>query len=84
MMQIKLKATGVVGDGLPEAAASLGAEITAAEGATPESVLAAYGIDSTEGFLVMINEEVVVPSEMTTRRLNDGDHLTILPPLRGG
>lgn len=83
-MQIKLKATGVVGDGLPEAASSTGAVLTAAEGATPASVLQAYGIDVADGFLVTINGEVVVPSAVATRRLNDGDQLTILPPLRGG
>lgn len=83
-MQIKLKATGVVADGLPEAALSTGAILTVAEGATPADVLDRYGLDVAEGFLVMVDDEVVVPSAVATRRLGAGDLLTILPPLKGG
>lgn len=83
-MRITLKCSGLILDDPPIGADGAGAEMDVAQDASVGVVLADLGLSPNEGHLVMIGEEVIVPSEIATRRLKAGDRLVILPPLRGG
>lgn len=83
-MRITLKCSGLVLDDLPIGADGAGAEMDVAEDASVGVVLADLGLSPDEGYLIMVDEQVIVPSEVATRRLKAGDRLVILPPLRGG
>ncbi|TFH41040.1 MAG: MoaD/ThiS family protein, partial [Lysobacterales bacterium] len=47
-------------------------------------VMRQLGMPTDENYLVSLNGDVVVISERGTRVLAEGDHLAIMPPLKGG
>lgn len=83
-MRIAVKCSGLVEGKLPPGADGAGAEIEVAQGATIATVMADLGLSVAEGYLVTVDDQVVVPSDISKRYLNEGERLVILPPLRGG
>ena len=83
-MRIIFKCSGLAIEGLPPGADSMGAEIDVVDGATAGEVLAELGLSDAGDCLVVLDDQVILPSEVATRPLNEGGRLVILPPLRGG
>lgn len=83
-MNIQFKTGGEFVEHLPAGCAGNTTELQVGEGATPMDVMRQLGMPTDENCLVSLNGEVVVISERATRVLAEGDHLAIMPPLKGG
>ena len=83
-MRITLKTKGIAVGNLPDGATGEGAELDLPDGATPADAMNAVGIDAAVRYLVMVDGQAVAPSNVSTHPLQDGNVLSLLPPLRGG
>jgi len=83
-VKITVKTTGLLSDHLPPGASGDSAELEVPEGATPEELMSELGMPLDEGYLVVVNDELVPKAERARRALEAGDQLMIMPPLRGG
>jgi sulfur carrier protein ThiS len=83
-VKITVTTTALLSTHLPPGASGDSAELEVAEGATPEAVMSGLGMPLDEGYLVVLNDELVPQAERATRALKADDELTIMPPLRGG
>ena len=59
-------------------------ELTVAEDATLDAVIAPFGMPKALVFLVLVNGVFIPPSERASYRFQDGDVLAIWPPVAGG
>ena len=83
-MKIRFKTGGLFVEHLPAGSTGSSAEPEVPDGATPMDVMRQLHMPTDENYLVSLNGEVVVISERATRILTEGDHLAIMPPLKGG
>ncbi len=60
------------------------AAMTVAEGITPAALIDELGLPGDATYLVLINDENVVPSDYASHTIEDGDTVTICPPIQGG
>lgn len=83
-MRIQFKTGGLFVEHLPAGTPGSTAALDVPAGATPMDVMRQLGMPTDENYLVSLNGDVVVISERDTRVLAEGDHLAIMPPLKGG
>jgi len=83
-VKITVKTSGLLGQYLPAGGARNEAEIEVAEGITPQGVIDKLGMPPDGSYLVIRNGETVPKAARTTVRLQAGDTLAIVPPLKGG
>lgn len=83
-LKISIKTAGILGKYLPPGSARNSAEIEIDESATPDDVIKSLAMPADGNYLVLINGEIVSPSERPGRVLQDNDQLSIMPALRGG
>ncbi len=83
-MKIQFKTGGLFVEHLPAGSTGNTAELDVPDGATPMDVMRQLGMPMDENYLVSMNGEIVVISERDSRALAENDHLTIMPPLKGG
>lgn len=60
------------------------ADLDVADGATVSAVLDGLGLPPEVCHLVLINGNFVAPGERKTKKLAEGDHLAVWPPVAGG
>jgi len=77
-MQITVRLFAIAADANTEEPLAL------ADGATVADALAGLDIGGGEAYLTLINETSVPMVERAARVLNDGDMLTVFPPIKGG
>ena len=83
-MNITIKATGPMGKYLPAGANGSLAPLDVAEGATPIDVMGQLGVPLDGSYLISVNGSAIPKAKRSEHRLEDGDTLAIMPPLRGG
>jgi molybdopterin synthase sulfur carrier subunit len=83
-MRITLKLFAVLSNYLPAEAYKNQIEIEAPDGATPADVMGLFGVPPEMAHLVLINGIFVAPSQRGLKRLAEGDHLAMWPPVAGG
>jgi len=83
-LNISLKTAGILGRYLPAGSARNSATLEIEDGATPIDVIKLLDMPVDGNYLVMVNGEIVPPSERNDRVLQDNDQLSIMPALRGG
>ncbi len=83
-MRITLKLFAVLSNYLPPEAYKNQIEIEAPDGATPADVMGLVGVPPEMAHLVLINGIFVAPSQRGDKRLAEGDHLAMWPPVAGG
>lgn len=83
-MKIRVKTGGLLGKYLPPGSETNRAEIEIPSGTTPVGVMERLGIPTSGHYLVTVNGTALPESGRRSAVLEDGDHLAIMPPLRGG
>ncbi len=83
-MKITLKTGGLFTRLLPAGTTGNTAEMDLPDNMTPAGVVGHIGGDMDGKFLLVVNGKAVPPSERNTMTLSDGDHLSLMPPLKGG
>ena len=83
-MKITVKTAGTLGRFLPPGTLGKQADIEVAAEATPMDVVKQLGMPEDGSYLVILNGATVPKAERLTRRLAEGDKLSIMPPLKGG
>lgn len=83
-MRISLKASGLLKKYLPDGTDGNTADIDVPESATINGVLNHIGAPVDGNYLIIINGESVPPSTRGDVVLNDGDAMSLMPPLKGG
>ena len=83
-MKIKLKLFATLSDYLPVGSRNNEIEIDVAHEASIADILAPYNIPHRLQHLVLVNGHFVPPSARAGRRLQEGDHLGVWPPIAGG
>lgn len=83
-MKITLKTGGLLTRYLPEGTEGRSAEIDVPDGATVNEALDALGAERDGRFLLSVNSMAVRPAERDDHVLNEGDTMSLLPPLKGG
>ena len=83
-MKITVKTAGLLGKYLPAGSARNRAELEVSDRVTPADVMRQLGMPLDGNYLVALNGEVVPRDERTTRTLSENDHLSVMPPLKGG
>ena len=83
-MQITLKTGGLLTRHLPEGTEGRSAEVDVPDGSSVVDALDALGIERDGRFLLSVNSKAVRPDDRAAYMLNEGDTLSLLPPLKGG
>jgi thiamine biosynthesis protein ThiS len=83
-MIINLKTGGLFTKLLPAGTTGNKAQLDVPDGMTPTGVVGHMGGDPDGRFLLVLNDKVVPPSERHSVILKDGDHLSLMPPIKGG
>jgi molybdopterin synthase sulfur carrier subunit len=83
-MKISVKLNGRFVRYLPVGATGKEAVIEVDDSDTTEAVLTKLGLPLEKCRLVLINGEFSSPDERDKRRLFEGDHVAVWPPLAGG
>lgn len=83
-MRVSLKTSGLLKKYLPGGTEGNTAEIEVPDGATINGFLGHIGAPIDGNYLIIINGESVPPSTRGDVILNDGDSMSLMPPLKGG
>ena len=59
-------------------------EMDMADGATIADVLAALALPKAESYATLLNGQSVSAADRRAHPMNDGDTLTVFPPIEGG
>jgi len=83
-MKITLKLYATLTDYLPAGSHGNKVELDIAESDTVAAVLGRFNMPERLVKLVLINGAFVAPADRPDRRLAEGDHLAVWPPVAGG
>ncbi len=83
-MKIAVRLVAYVGDAIPNIDEAGEGEIDLPDGATVADALAILDVAAAEMYMTLVNDAVVRPSVQDETELNDGDELTVFPPIKGG
>ena len=83
-MKIAVRLVAYVGDAIPNIDESGEGELELPQGATVADALTILDVAAAEMYMTLVNDAVVRPSVQGETVLNDGDELTVFPPIKGG
>ena len=83
-MQIKLKLYASLGEYLPDNAEKHTTQLTVSSDETAFSVLEKFNVPKESAHLVLLNGIYLGPDERHIPKFNDGDTLSVWPPVAGG
>ena len=83
-MKVNLKTAGTLGKFLPPGSDRNKAQLDLPTGASPLDVMKKLGMPLGDSYLVTLNGAIVPIKQREGCVLNDGDQLSIMPPLKGG
>ncbi len=84
-MNITVRLLGKLRNNLPaDKTGPTSARMKLDDGATPEMLIDRLGLKAGASYLVLINDENVPTSDYASQPIEDGDTVTICPPIQGG
>ena len=83
-VQVNLKVAGLLGKYLPAGAENNTAALDVSDESTVLDVMTQLGLPPEHRYLVILNGANVPTSARGETIVNDGDDLSIMPPLKGG
>ena len=83
-MNIAVRLVAYVGDAIPDIDDSGVGVIDLPDGATVFDALTKLDVAAAEMYMTLVNDAVVRPSVQDETVLEDGDELTVFPPIKGG
>jgi thiamine biosynthesis protein ThiS len=84
-MKIAVRLLGKLRNNLPAAKTGpTSARMTLDEGATPQVLIEKLGLKPGATYLVLINDENVPAGNYASQPIEEGDTVTICPPIQGG
>jgi molybdopterin converting factor small subunit len=83
-MNVRIKLYASLAEYLPAGAVKNEADLEVKDGTTPTQVILRLGLPEKMCHMVLINGVYVTPDERSEKKLEDGDHLAIWPPVAGG
>jgi len=83
-MRITLKLFAMLDHLLPPGSVDHTAELDMPEGTTPRHIIEKFNIPPPLAHLVMIDGVHLLPKEVETRALKEGETIYIFPPIAGG
>ena len=84
-MKIAVRLVAYVGDAIPNIDESGEGEIDLPEGATVADALAVLDVAAAEMYMTLVNDAGRPAFRIRMKTvLNDGDELTVFPPIKGG
>jgi len=83
-MKITLKTGGLLKRYLPDSAEGNTGDIEVPDGLSILGVLEHLGAPTDGNYLIIINGDAVPPSTRGDMVVNDGDSMSLMPPLKGG
>jgi len=83
-MKIRVKLYASLAEYLPVGAQKNESDLDVADGTSPTQVILRLGVPEQMCHMVLVNGVYVVPEERSDKKLEEGDHLAIWPPVAGG
>ncbi len=83
-MRIKVKMVAMNGPSDRNGNATGDRRIGVDSGSALSAVLQALNVVSAESFMVLVNGDAVPSGQWPAHGINDGDEITIFPPIKGG
>lgn len=83
-MKIRLKMSGLIARYLPADSANGQATVELPDDMSVAGLMSRLGLPEEERFLVIVNDSTVPQDMRASRTLDDGDRVSIVPPLKGG
>ena len=84
-MNITVRLLGKLRSNLPaDKTGPTSARMKLDDGATPEALIEQLGLKAGATYLVLINDENVPAGDYGTQAIEDGDTVTLCPPIQGG
>ncbi len=83
-MKVIVKLFATLIDYLPDGSHGNQVAVDVDDHASVGEILERFRLPEQLTHLVLINGNYVAPAARPTRRLNDGDHLAVWPPIAGG
>lgn len=83
-MRITMRAGGLFANRLPAHRQGDTAELDLEEGSTPADLLDRLELPRDGHYLIILNDSVVPRAQWDQAILSDNDHLSVMPPLKGG
>jgi thiamine biosynthesis protein ThiS len=83
-MKIKVKMVAMDGPSGRNGDGSGERQIGVDSGSPLSAVLQALNIESAESFMVLVNGDAVPSGQWPAHGIDDGDEITIFPPIKGG
>ena len=84
-MKITVRLLGKLRNKLPaEKTGPTSARLTLDDGATPQALIEKLGLKPEATYLVLINDENVPAGDYASQAIEEGDTVTICPPIQGG
>ena len=83
-MKVKVRLVAYVGDavdGIDDAGCG---EINLRDGASVSDALEILDVAAAEMYMTLVNDNAVRPSDQDDTLLQDGDELSVFPPIKGG
>jgi molybdopterin converting factor small subunit len=83
-MKIRVKLYASLAEYLPVGAQKNESDLDVADGTSPTQVILRLGVPEQMCHMVLVNGVYVAPEERSDKKLEEGDHLAIWPPVAGG
>ena len=83
-MRIVVRSAGNIGKYLPPGTKAGEATLTLSPEATLSTLLNQLPLPGDRSYLISVNDTLVRADSYAAYRLNDGDKVTLMPPLKGG
>ncbi len=82
-MQVSIKASGRLKSYLPESVVASG-KLEVAGNTTLSDIIQKFGINEDEPYVFIVNNAMIPESALSETRVNEGDIIKLIPPIRGG
>ena len=83
-MKVTVKLLGKLRSHLPAGSGFGETTLEVGAGTTTARVLQTLRLPGDETYLIMVNDERIAAAELGSRVLDEGDTVTIAPPIKGG
>lgn len=83
-MKVSVRTSGLITAHLPGSDREDGIQVELSDGATVGALMDRLGLPGDKAYLVVVNDAAVPKARRESHGLNEGDRISIVPPLKGG